>query len=68
MFAAGDIPEFLPEVQIERDYGAGGLGGLHSFNDQLGGGFRERRKNSPAVEPAHAAGENRIPVEIARFQ
>src|ERR1700680_604282 len=62
---AGNIPELLPEVEVERNHGAGGLGGLHAFDDQLGRGRRERREDSAAVEPAHAFGENRLPVKVA---
>ena len=32
------------------------------------GGFGERREDAAAVEPAHAAAEDRVPVEVARLQ
>src|SRR5439155_24750538 len=32
---AEDIPELLPEIEIERYHGAGFLSGLHAFDDEL---------------------------------
>src|SRR5206468_1333468 len=68
VLAAGDVPQLLPEIQVEGYYCAGGLGRLHAFDDQLRGCFRERGENSAAVEPAHAAGEDSLPVEVTRFE
>ena len=66
--AAPDVPQLGAVVQIERSDRAGRLGGLHPFDDHLAGGFRQRGKDAAAVEPAHAAGEDRLPVEIARLE
>ena len=66
--AAGDVPELVAIVQVERDDRAGRFGRLHPFDNQLGRGLRERREDAAAVEPAHAAREDRLPVEVARLQ
>src|SRR5258706_10362332 len=66
--AAGNVPELLPEVQVERDHRARLLGGLHTLDNQLCGGFRQRCEDSATMEPADAAGEDRVPVEVAGFE
>jgi len=68
ILAAGDTPQFLTEVEIEGDDGSLGTGGFHTLDDEFGGGFREGREDTAAMEPAHAAGENPAPIEIAGFQ
>ena len=68
LLAARDVPELGAVVQIEGDDRAGRLGRLHAFDNHFGGGSRKRREDAAAVEPAHAARENRLPVEIARLQ
>ena len=38
------------------------------LDDELGGRLRQRREDAAAVEPAHAAAEDRVPVEVARLE
>ena len=59
LVAAGDVPELGAVVEVEGDHRAGGFGRLHAFDNDFGGGRRERGENAAAVEPAHAAGEDR---------
>ena len=66
--AAGDVPELGAVVEVEGDDGAGGFGGLHALDDDFGGGRRERGEDAAAVEPAHAAGEDALPVEVAGLE
>ena len=66
--SSGDLPEFGPEVEIERDDGAGRLGRLHPLDDHLGRRGRQRREDSPAVKPADTTGGDRGPVEVTRSQ
>ncbi len=62
------LPQLLAEVEIERDHGAGRLGRLHGFDDQIGRGRRQRGEDAAAVKPAQAAGHDLLPVEVARLQ
>src|SRR6202043_2859502 len=62
------IPEFLAVVKVERNHCTGILRCLHPFDNHFGGGWRERRKNTAAVEPSHATAKNDVPVEIASLQ
>src|SRR5919205_1538907 len=66
--AARNLPELLAEVQVERSHGARGLRRPHRFNDDLGRRLRQRREDAARVEPAHAAREYLVPVEVARLQ
>ena len=66
--AAGNLPELFAEIQVERNHRAGGLGRLHALDDDLGRRRRQGREDAAAVEPAHAAGEDRLPVEVARLE
>src|ERR1039458_6234701 len=66
--AAGDAPEFLAVIEVKGHHGAGGFSGLHGFDDDLGGGFREGGEDAAGVEPADAAGEDLLPIEIAGFE
>ena len=59
--AADGRPELGPVVQVERGDGAGGLGGLHPFDDQRRGRLGERREDAAGMEPAHAAAEDAPP-------
>ena len=68
LVAAGDVPELRAVVQVEGDHRARRLGGLHAFDDHLGGGRGQRREDAAAVEPAHARAENGLPIEIAGLQ
>ncbi len=67
ILAARNFPKLLAEIQVERDYGAGGLGHAHALDDQFSGCLGKRRENSAAVEPAHADGENCLPIEVSGF-
>src|SRR5207253_1867966 len=40
----------------------------HAFDDQLRGGLGESGEDSAAMEPADAAREDGLPVEVARFK
>ena len=44
------------------------MAACHAFDDDLGGGRRERGEDAAAVEPADAAGEDGLPVEVARLE
>ncbi len=66
--AADGRPEFRAIVEVERGDGAGGLGGLHSLDDQRSGGLGERREDAAGMKPAHAAVENPRPVEVAGLE
>ncbi|MFT3961480.1 hypothetical protein [Propionivibrio sp.] len=65
---AGHVPQLGPVVQVERHHGAGRLGGLHAFHDDVRRRLGKRREDAAAMEPAHAAGEDFLPVEIARLE
>src|ERR1019366_4034353 len=66
--AAGDAPEFLAVIEVKGHHGAGGFSGLHGFDDDLGGGFREGGEDAAGVEPADAAGKDFGPIEIAGLE
>ena len=66
--AAGNIPEFLAVIKVERNHCTGGLRCLHSLNHYFRGGRRERRKNPAAVEPSHTPAKNGVPIEISRLE
>ncbi len=64
--APGDLPELGPVVEVERGDGARGAGLPHPLDDQLGRRLGERREDAAAVEPPNAAGEESVPVDVAR--
>ena len=66
--AAGNIPELRTIIQVERSHCARSLRGFHRFDDGLRRGFRQCRKDSAAVKPAHALFENFLPLKITRLQ
>ena len=41
---------------------------LHPLDDELGRRLGERGEDAAGVEPAHAAGEDRLPVEVAGLE
>ena len=53
-----DAQSFGAIVQVERGDGAGGLGGLHAFDDQFRGRFRQRGEDAAGMKPADAAAED----------
>src|SRR5205807_558218 len=65
---AGGGPQLGAVVQIEAGDRAGGLGGLHAFEDQLRGRVRQGGEDAAGVEPADALSEYFLPVEIARLE
>ena len=66
--AARNLPELLAEVEVERGDRARGLRRLHAIDDHLGGRLGERGEDAAAVEPAHAALEDLVPVEVAGLE
>ena len=68
LVAADRRPELGPVVQVERRDRAGRLRGLHPLDDELGRRLGERGEDAAGVEPAHAAGEDRLPVEVAGLE
>ena len=66
--AAPEAPELGPVVEVEGDHRAGRLGRLHALDDGLARGRGERGEDAAAVEPAHAAREDRLPVEVAGLE
>src|SRR5215471_1726441 len=68
LLTAPDVPQLLAEVEVEAGDGAGGFGRLHRLDDELASGLRERREDAAAVDPAHAAGHDLGPIEVARLE
>ena len=68
LLPAGDAPELGPIVEVERNNCARRPGRLRRFNRQFGCRWRERGKDAAAVEPAHAALKELLPIEIAGFE
>ena len=66
--AADGLPQFRTIVQVKGGDGAGVLGGLHPFEDQLGRGRGQRGEDATRVEPPDPRGEDRRPVEVARLE
>ena len=52
--AADRRPQLGPVIEIERIDGAGGMGGLHPFDDDFGGRLGEGGENPSRMEPADA--------------
>ena len=63
-----EVPQFLTEVEVERNDRPRRLRGLHTLNDHVDGCLRKRGKDPSTVEPWHTRGENELPVEVARLQ
>ena len=66
--AADRLPQLGAEVQIERRDRARGLRGLHRLDDHFRSRRRERGEDAARVEPANAAAEDRLPIEVARLE
>jgi len=65
--AAGDVPELRAVVEVETKLRHPPPWRLHRFDDHFRRGLRERREDAAAMKPAHAAREDRLPIEIAGF-
>ena len=66
--AADGGPELGAVVQVEGGDGPGRLGRLHPLDDQFRRGLGEGGEDAAGVEPPHAAGEDRLPVEVAGLE
>jgi hypothetical protein len=63
-----DLPQLLAEVEIERRHRPRCVRGLHRLDDQFPRRLGQRREDPAAVEPAHAAGEDGVPIEVTGLQ
>ena len=66
--STADLPELSAVVEVEGGDGASGFGGLHGFDDEFRGGGGKSSEDSAAMEPADAAGEDFLPVEVAGLE
>src|SRR5438874_2840162 len=62
------LPQLLAVVEVERGDDAGLARGLHGLDDKLGSSGGERREDAAGVKPAHALGENALPIEVAGLE
>ena len=68
LLATPEVPEFLTEIQVEADNSPRLFRRLHSFDDELTGGFGQCGKDTAAVKPANPAGKDLIPPKVSRLE
>ena len=62
------LPELLAVVEVEGGDGAGLLGGLHRFHDDLSGGGGERRKRFRRSGTSARPERRCLPIEVAGLE